>query len=55
MSGSIVVSQICRILPQAYKKAASVRTQIEKFDLSRVCDEVIPYGTVMAGNFVGTD
>jgi len=38
-------------LPQAYKNAASVRSQIEKFGLGEVIDEVIPYGSIMAGDW----
>ncbi len=38
-------------LPQAYKNAASVRAQIEKYDLGKVWDEVIPYGSIMAGDW----
>lgn len=37
-------------LPSAYKNAQSVRAQIEKFNLAEVVDEVIPYGTIMAGD-----
>jgi len=38
-------------LPQAYKNAASVRAQIEKYGLAEVTDEVIPYGSIMAGDW----
>lgn len=37
-------------LPSAYKNAASVRAQIDKFGLAEVVDEVIPYGSIMAGD-----
>ncbi len=37
-------------LPSAYKNAAAVRAQIERFDLAEIVDEVIPYGTIMAGD-----
>lgn len=37
-------------LPSAYKSAASVRAQIEKFDLAEIVDEVVPCGTIMAGD-----
>jgi RNA-splicing ligase RtcB len=37
-------------LPSAYKNAASVRTQIIKFGLAEVVDEVIPFGNIMAGD-----
>lgn len=36
-------------LPAAYKNAASVRAQIGEFGLAEVIDEVLPYGTIMAG------
>lgn len=36
-------------LPGAYKNAASVRAQIGEFGLAEVVDEVLPYGTIMAG------
>jgi len=38
-------------LPQAYKNAASVRSQIEKYGLGEIIDEVIPYGSIMAGDW----
>lgn len=38
-------------LPEAYKNAASVRSQITKFGLGEVIDEVIPYGSIMAGDW----
>jgi tRNA-splicing ligase RtcB (3'-phosphate/5'-hydroxy nucleic acid ligase) len=38
-------------LPEAYKNAASVRSQIERFGLGEVIDEVIPYGSIMAGDW----
>jgi tRNA-splicing ligase RtcB len=38
-------------MPQAYKNAAAVRAQIEKYDLAEVVDEVIPYGSIMAGDW----
>lgn len=38
-------------LPSAYKNAGSVRAQIERFDLAEVVDEVVPYGSVMAGDW----
>ncbi|WP_152048767.1 RtcB family protein [Aureimonas psammosilenae] len=37
-------------LPSAYKDAAGVRAQIERFGLAEVVDEVIPYGSIMAGD-----
>ena len=36
-------------LPSAYKNAATVRSQIEHYGLAEIVDEVIPYGSVMAG------
>ena len=42
--------QALQQLPQAYKNAAAVRSQIEKYGLGEVIDEVIPYGSVMAGD-----
>lgn len=36
-------------LPGAYKSAAEVRAQIEKFDLCSIVDEIEPYGCIMAG------
>jgi tRNA-splicing ligase RtcB (3'-phosphate/5'-hydroxy nucleic acid ligase) len=38
-------------LPNAYKKAASVRRQIERFDLAEIVDEIMPLGNIMAGNW----
>jgi RNA-splicing ligase RtcB len=38
-------------LPQAYKNAASVRLQIVTYGLGEVIDEVIPYGSIMAGDW----
>jgi hypothetical protein len=38
-------------LPSAYKSAAAVRAQIERFDLAEVVDEVLPYGCIMAGDW----
>lgn len=36
-------------LPSAYKNAASVRAQIAEYKLADVVDEIMPYGTIMAG------
>lgn len=36
-------------LPGAYKNAASVRAQIGEYGLAEIVDEVMPYGTIMAG------
>lgn len=38
-------------LPSAYKNAEDVRKQITKFNLANVIDEIIPYGSLMAGNW----
>jgi tRNA-splicing ligase RtcB len=38
-------------LPSAYKNAAAVRSQIAKYDLAKIEDEVVPYGSVMAGDW----
>lgn len=38
-------------LPSAYKNAANVRSQIEHYGLAEVVDEVIPYGSIMAGDW----
>jgi len=38
-------------LPGAYKDAASVRSQIERFELATVIDEVLPFGCIMAGDW----
>lgn len=38
-------------LPGAYKSAASVRDQISHFELAEIVDEVIPYGSIMAGDW----
>jgi RNA-splicing ligase RtcB len=38
-------------LPEAYKNAAKVRAEIESFDLAEIVDEVLPYGSLMAGDW----
>jgi tRNA-splicing ligase RtcB (3'-phosphate/5'-hydroxy nucleic acid ligase) len=38
-------------LPSAYKNAAQVRRQIERFGLAEIVDEIIPYGSIMAGDW----
>ncbi len=38
-------------LPSAYKNAASVRRQIERYGLAEIVDEVLPYGCIMAGDW----
>ena len=36
-------------LPQAYKSASEVKAQMLKYNLAEVVDEVLPYGSIMAG------
>lgn len=36
-------------LPEAYKSAAGVIAQIEKYNLAKIVDRVLPYGNIMAG------
>lgn len=38
-------------LPSAYKNAQSVREQMDEFGLGTVTDEVLPYGSIMAGDY----
>jgi RNA-splicing ligase RtcB len=38
-------------LPEAYKSAATVKAQIAKYGLANVYDEVLPGGSMMAGEF----
>ena len=38
-------------LPAAYKNAASVRAQIEKYGLATISDAIEPYGSIMAGDW----
>jgi tRNA-splicing ligase RtcB len=38
-------------LPSAYKNAASLRAQIARFGLAEIVDEVLPYGSIMAGDW----
>ena len=38
-------------LPSAYKSADMVRNQMEEFGLGKVIDEVMPYGSIMAGDY----
>lgn len=46
-SGNIDVSE----LPSAYKPAATVRGQMTRHDLAEVVDEILPYGSIMAGDW----
>ena len=47
-SGEIDITE----LPSAYKNANSVRDQMEEFGLGQVIDEVLPYGSIMAGDWM---
>ncbi|MER9768902.1 RtcB family protein [Mesorhizobium sp. M0189] len=38
-------------LPLAYKNAATVRRQIEEFGLAEIVDEIMPIGSIMAGDW----
>lgn len=38
-------------LPSAYKNAAAVRAQIDRFALAEIVDEVVPHGSIMAGDW----
>ena len=38
-------------LPSAYKDADTVRAQIDQYKLATIVDEVIPYGSIMAGDW----
>ena len=46
-SGNIDVSE----LPSAYKNADSVVCDMQDFDLAEVVDRVLPYGSIMAGDW----
>jgi len=39
-------------LPSAYKNADNVRNQMKEFDLGFVVDEILPYGCIMAGDWL---
>lgn len=45
-SGKIDISE----LPSAYKNANTVRAQMKEFKLGNVVDEIVPYGSIMAGD-----
>lgn len=47
-SGRIDISE----LPSAYKNINSIKRQIKEFDLGQVHDEIVPYGSIMAGDFM---
>lgn len=38
-------------LPSAYKNAQTVRNQMAEFNLGEIVDEVMPYGSIMAGDW----
>jgi RNA-splicing ligase RtcB len=38
-------------MPFGYKPASSIRRQIATYNLTRIVDEVLPYGCIMAGEF----
>lgn len=46
-SGNIDISE----LPSAYKSAAKVQAQMEKFGLGEIVDRIMPYGCIMAGDW----
>ncbi|SMX35250.1 RtcB family protein [Actibacterium lipolyticum] len=46
-SGNVDISE----LPSAYKPAAKVREQMERFELAELVDEILPYGSIMAGDW----
>ena len=46
-SGNVDISE----LPSAYKNAQNVKDQMEKFGLGEVVDEIMPYGSIMAGDW----
>lgn len=46
-SGHIDISE----LPSAYKNAQKVQEQMEKFNLGKVKDKILPYGCIMAGDW----
>lgn len=46
-SGHIDISE----LPSAYKNAETVQKQMKKFDLGTIDDQIVPYGSIMAGNW----
>jgi tRNA-splicing ligase RtcB len=46
-SGHVDISE----LPSAYKNAATVKAQMKQFNLGEVVDEIMPYGSIMAGDW----
>ncbi len=49
-TGNIDISE----LPSAYKNAAGMRAEIERYGLAEIVDEVLPYGSIMAGDWEAT-
>ena len=45
-AGDIDISE----LPSAYKNASHVKKQIEDMELATIEDEILPYGSIMAGH-----
>ena len=39
-------------LPSAYKNADNVQSQMEEFDLGEIVDRILPYGCIMAGDWL---
>lgn len=39
-------------LPEAYKDASSIVQQIQQFNLGEVVDRILPYGCIMAGDWI---
>jgi len=46
-SGHVDISE----LPSAYKNAENVKAQMKQFNLGEVVDEIMPYGSIMAGDW----
>lgn len=46
-SGNVDISE----LPSAYKNAENVKAQMKQFNLGEVVDEIMPYGSIMAGDW----
>jgi RNA-splicing ligase RtcB len=47
-SGNIDISE----LPTAYKNADNVQAQMKEFGLGEVVDRILPYGCIMAGDWM---
>jgi len=47
-SGNIDISE----LPSAYKSAATVQKQMQHFGLGEIVDKILPYGCIMAGDWL---